>query len=141
MGTISIRLAKSTDLERIAPYDTHIRKQELESSIASERVILAEEGERLIGWLRWNLFWDNTPFMNLLFLLESDRNQGYGTAMVSYWENQMKEEGYPFLMTSTQSDEEAQHFYRKLGYVDSGALLFPGQALEIIFIKNIDEAK
>ena len=89
------------------------------------------------GWLRWNLFWDNTPFMNMLFLLEEYRGQGFGGKMVSVWEEQMKAAGYECVMTSTLSNEEAQHFYRRRHYVDAGALLLPGEPLEIIFVKEL----
>lgn len=56
--------------------------------------------------------------------------------MVSDWERRMRDEGYRMVMTSTLASETAQHFYRKLGYVDSGALLLPNEALEIIFVKD-----
>jgi hypothetical protein len=49
----------------------------------------------------------------------------------------MEQQGFDTVMTSTQSDEHAQHFYRKLGYVDAGALLLDTQPLEIILIKKI----
>lgn len=49
----------------------------------------------------------------------------------------MREEGYPLVMTSTQSNETAQHFYRKLGYADAGSLLLRDELLEIIFTKEI----
>ena len=39
------------------------------------------------------------------------------------------------MLTSTLADETAQHFYRKLGYRDTGSLLLPNEALEIILIK------
>jgi hypothetical protein len=35
----------------------------------------------------------------------------------------MKQMGFKMTMTSTQADEGAQHFYRKLGYKDAGCLL------------------
>ncbi len=35
------------------------------------------------------------------------------------------------------SNEEAQHFYRRRHYVDAGALLLPGEPLEIIFVKEL----
>ena len=45
------------------------------------------------------------------------------------------------LMTSTQVDEEAQHFYRKLGYKDCGGFTVdvPGyeQPMEMIMIKAV----
>lgn len=134
---MDIRVAGKSDAETIFTHDAHIRKEELETIVSLERVIIAEEKGIFMGWLRWGLFWDNTPFVNMLFLLEEYRNRGYGKAMVFYWEEQMKRDGHKLVMTSSLSNEEAQHFYRKLKYVDSGALLLPGEALEIIFIKEI----
>jgi len=49
----------------------------------------------------------------------------------------MKTQGYKKVLTSTLSNEDAQHFYRKLGYKDCGSLLLPDEPLEIIFIKEI----
>jgi len=34
-------------------------------------------------------------------------------------------------------NEQAQHFYRKLGYRDAGSLLLDEEPLEIIFVKDI----
>ena len=47
----------------------------------------------------------------------------------------MKELNYNIVMTSNMSNECSQHFYRKLGYVDTGSLLLLGEPLEIIFLK------
>lgn len=80
---------------------------------------------------------DNTPFMNMLYVLEGERGNGRGRQLVSHWEALMKAKGYPLVMTSTQSDETAQHFYRKLGYVDAGALLLQDEPLEIILTKAL----
>ena len=53
----------------------------------------------------------------------------------------MKSQDYGMLMTSTQVDEEAQHFYRKLGYKDCGGFVVdvPGyeQPMEMIMIKAV----
>jgi hypothetical protein len=49
----------------------------------------------------------------------------------------MQKRGHGMIMTSTQSNEQAQHFYRRLGYQDAGALLLPGEVLEIIFLKSL----
>lgn len=84
---MKIRLAEKSDIEILSTYDKHIRITELESSVSLGRVIVAEDNETLIGWLRWNLFWDNTPFMNKLFILDQHRSCGYGRKMVAYLEN------------------------------------------------------
>lgn len=75
--------------------------------------------------------------MNMLYLLDKHRNVGHGKEIVIFWENLMKENGYGLVMTSTLSNENAQHFYRKLKYVDSGSLLLKEEPLEIIFTKEI----
>lgn len=51
----------------------------------------------------------------------------------------MLELGYKMVMTSTQADEDSQHFYRKLGYIDKGCLLLDNtpfeQPMEMFMIK------
>lgn len=50
----------------------------------------------------------------------------------------MKKKGYKNVMTSSASNEEAQNFYRRLGYRDCGSLLLFNDPLEIIFIKALN---
>lgn len=53
----------------------------------------------------------------------------------------MKAQGYGMLLTSTQADENAQHFYRRLGYKDCGGFVMDlpryAQPMELFFIKEI----
>lgn len=132
-----VRPAALTDLGWLAAHDRHVAREELEESLRRGRVLIMEQGGDRVGWLRWNLFWDNTPFMNLLYLLDAHRGQGHGRALVSRWEADMAALGHKLVMTSTQSDEGAQHFYRKLGYRDAGGLLIPDEPTELLFIKEL----
>lgn len=133
-----IRYANAEDLELLSKHDRHISRGELEISLKLNRVfIIYNNDENFVGWLRYNLFWDNTPFMNMLYILDGERGKGAGRELVTKWENEMRRMGYSCVLTSTQSDEDAQFFYRKLGYCDRGALLLPGEPLEIIFYKNL----
>ena len=134
---MTIRKAIRQDLPFLLSHDRHIAADEIRSVVSLGRMLVLEEKEHIIGWLRWNLFWDNTPFMNMLYVLEGERGNGRGRQRVSHWEALMKAKGYPLVMTSTQSDETAQHFYRKLGYVDAGALLLQDESLEIILTKAL----
>lgn len=134
---MKIRIAQLEDFPLLAKYEEHIKEDELRSVISLGRVLIAENNDCIIGWLRWNLFWDNTPFMNMLYLLDEYRGKGYGKQLVWHWEKLMREYGYKLVMTSTLSNEQAQHFYRKLNYVDSGSLLLKNEPLEIIFTKEI----
>lgn len=83
---MNIRIAQSEDIEVLCQYDRHITQEELKNCISLGRVYIAEDKGKFIGWLRYNLFWDNIPFMNMLYLLDEYRNKGYGKQIVAYWE-------------------------------------------------------
>lgn len=132
-----IRYAEETDFETVRKYDKHISETELKNAIALKRVLVLHQNGCFAGWLRFNLFWDEFPFMNMLYLLEEYRGQGYGGRLVAFWEKEMKDSGYEMVLTSTLSNERAQFFYRKNGYADCGSLLLPGEPLEIILRKGL----
>ena len=132
-----IRYAIESDLEFLKKYEHGICEAELRNSIRARRILVLFHKDSFIGWLRFNLFWDNTPFMNMLYLLEEYRGRGYGTHLVRYWETEMIKKNYKTVLTSTLSNEQAQFFYRKNGYVDCGSLLLPDEPLEILFMKNL----
>lgn len=134
---MEIRVATALDLDILTALDKHISHAELKNIISLGRVYIAEENGSLAGWLRYNLFWDNTPFMNMLYVLEPYRFNGCGKALVSRWERAMKSQNYNLVMTSTVSEEYAQHFYVKLGYRAVGGLLLPGDPYEIILSKEL----
>lgn len=91
-----------------------------------------------MGWLRFGYLWDAIPFMNLLFVLEPHRGRGLGRGLVLFWEDQMRQRGYGRVMTSTQADEDAQHFYRRLGYADVGRFTLPdAPAAELLLVKSL----
>jgi GNAT superfamily N-acetyltransferase len=89
------------------------------------------------GFLRWGLFWDQVPLMNLLWVLPDWRGQGIGTALIAALEKYQRSPGHNLVLTSTVSAERSQHIYRRLGYVDSGALLLPNEPAELILRKQL----
>lgn len=132
-----VRVAVEDDRSFLAEHDRHLRGDVLDASIRAGRILIVEDAGTRSGWLRWNLFWDEIPFLNLLFVLGPGRGHGLGTALMDEWEASLLDEGHPVAMTSTQADETAQHFYRKRGYVDTGTLLLPEQAAEVFFRKEL----
>lgn len=133
-----IRYAEEGDLSLLCLHDRHIAPDELKHSIAMKRVLVMFQKEKLIGWLRFNLFWDNLPFLNLLYFFEEYRGKGCGGQLVRYWEQEMVKAGYREVLTSTLSSEQGQFFFRENGYMDCGSLLLPGEPLEIILRKTIN---
>lgn len=138
---VEIRYMQLEDKEFWYSLDKHLPEEEFMKKVRdSLGYVLLEDGKPL-GLLRYNLFWDNTPFCTMLFVDWSNHGKGYGRKLMEYWEKDMKGKGHGMVMTSTQVDEEAQHFYRKLGYKDCGGFVLdiPGyeQPMEMIMVKAI----
>jgi GNAT superfamily N-acetyltransferase len=134
---VSTRIASDADLPFLREVDRHISVQDLADVVSLGRVTLAEVAEVAVGCLRWGLFWDQVPFMNLLWVIPEWRGQGVGTALVEAWEKSHLALGRGLVLTSTSSAERAQHLYRRLGYVDSGSLLLPEEPAELILRKSL----
>ena len=136
-----IRYVEINDKKEWYDLDRHLPENVFDEKVRTKRGYVLVEDEKIIGILRYNLFWDNTPFCTMLFIEESYRSKGYGRQMIEHWEKDMKAQGYGMLMTSTQVDEDAQHFYRKLGYKDAGGFIVdvPGfeQPMEMIMMKAV----
>ena len=138
---IEIRYVTAQDKEFWYTLDRHLPEDEFEDKVKKNRGYVLWDGETPVALLRYNLFWDNTPFCTLLFVDWPHQKKGYGRMLMAHWEADMKSKGYGMLLTSTQVDEEAQHFYRKLGYKDCGGFTvdIPGyeQPMELFMIKAI----
>lgn len=132
-----IRYATIADKELLLSKDSHIKENIWIDTINNKREIIMLVDGKFAGWLRWNLFWDEIPFMNMLYFLEEYRGNGYGTQIVKFWESEMIKLGYDKVMTSSQANESAQHFYRKLGYRDAGGFFPFCNDFEIVFTKEL----
>lgn len=135
---MKIEAATGADYAYLHVRDHHVVQSFITKKINEKEIyMLRDENDSNIGWMRFGYFWDNTPFMNMLWLEESHRGQGFGKNAVLYWEEVMRKKGFKVVMTSTLASEGAQHFYRKLGYRDAGCLLLDNEPLEIIMTKQL----
>ena len=138
---LSIRCLRLEDKEFWYRLDRHLPESEFENKVRTKRGYILSLDGNPIGLLRYNLFWDNTPFCAMLIMDEAHRGKGYGKYLMEYWECEMKRQGYGMLLVSTQADENAQHFYRRLGYEDCGGFVIDipryAQPMELFFIKAI----
>ncbi len=138
---MEIRLVEKQDKEAWYALDEHLPESVFDEKVRCGQGYVYVEDEKIVGVLRYNLFWDNTPFCTMLFIDSDHRKQGYGKLLMERWEQDMKSQGYGMLMTSTRVDEDAQHFYRKLGYKDCGGFVIDvpryEQPMEMILIKAV----
>ena len=135
--SVTTRIAIDSDLPFLREVDRHVSPQVQANLVSQGRVMVAEVDGVAVGCLRWGMFWDEVPFMNLLLVVPERRGQGVGTTLIQAWETSQVAAGNSMVLTSTVSAERAQHLYRRLGYVDSGALLLPDEAAELIFRKTL----
>ena len=139
--TTALRYATEADQAFWLSLDKHIDKNELLRKIRDRRCYMICAGGQPMGILRYNLFWDSIPFLTFLFLEESYRRKGWGTKALLFWESEMRGLNYQMVMTSTQVDEQAQHFYRKLGYIEKGCLFLDhtplAQPQEMLMVKTL----
>jgi GNAT superfamily N-acetyltransferase len=127
--------ATNADYDQIVHLDRHVTPGAIARKIALGEILVARDGSLVLGLLRYGYFWDSMPFMNMLVVQEPYRGRGIGTQLVSSWEEAMRVRGHSQVLTSTLASESGQFFYRKLGYQDCGALLLPGEPLEILMHK------
>jgi len=135
--SVTTRVASTSDLPFLGDADEHLSADQLADLVSAGRVMVVEVEGDVVGFLRCGLFWDQVPFMNLLWVLPDRRGQGVGTALVAAWERFQRAAGHNLVLTSTMSNERSQHLYRRLGYVDTGALLLPNEPAELILRKPL----
>jgi GNAT superfamily N-acetyltransferase len=136
LSDVVISPAKSADLAFLLAHDRHTHL--LAEKISRGELLMVRVEGLQAGWLRFGYFWDSIPFMHLLHMLEQYRGRGTGTRLVEFWEQEMQRLGYRQVLTSTQANETAQHFYRKLGYLDIGHFHLPGdESDELILHKHL----
>ena len=149
-----IELAQSKDKNKIAGLDSHIPLSRLGECIWKGQVYVLKDNsiknggqnrrvnDPIVGVLRYSLFWQTIPFLDLLYIDEAYRNRGFGTQMMREWETYLMACGYRYAMTSAQADEDAWKFYEKLGYHKVGGFFPPEQeAEEWMYIKELGKCR
>ena len=137
----SVRYVTEADRDFWFTLDCHLSEAEFTRKVRDQMGYVLVSDDQPIAVLRYSLFWDSIPFCTLLYVREKEQRKGYGRILMEYWEKDMRARGYGLVLTSTQEDEEAQHFYRAVGYRDCGELNlpFPGyeQPRELILGKAL----
>ena len=136
---MEIKVVNDKDKEFVMRIDKHVDDILYANRVYTKSAYVIWEENQRIGVIVHCILWDTLPFMNFLYIQEEYRRKGFAKQAILCWEDEMKNQGYTMTLLSTRADEDAQHFYRKLGYVDCGGLVFHHtpfeQPLEIFFRK------
>lgn len=73
-----IRYVQLEDKEFWYGLDKHLSNKEFEKKVRDKQGYILLEDNKPIGLLRFNLFWDNTPFCTMLFVDWNYQGKGYG---------------------------------------------------------------
>lgn len=137
---MEIRLAAQADRACWMRLNPHADEESFARHVRAQTGYLILDGDVPVGVMQMCMFWDHLPFLSLIYLPPQNRGRGYGRTAMTLWEQAMKAQGHTMVLTSTQADESAQHFYRRLGYVDCGALVLGGTPLDQpleIFLRKV----
>lgn len=132
-----LRTPVSSDLEVLRELWPRLSDAALEAQIRGPRLRIIDAGGKPVGFLKFHVIWESLPFIELIVILESERGLGYGACAVREWEREMAERGFDLVIMSTQASATAQHFWRKLGYRDCGALTIRDQPAEIFMQRRL----
>ena len=71
-----IRYVEINDKKEWYDLDRHLPENVFDEKVRTKQGYVLVEDEKIIGLLRYNLFWDNTPFCTMLFIEDSYRCKG-----------------------------------------------------------------
>ncbi|MEM9674865.1 MAG: GNAT family N-acetyltransferase [Bacteroidota bacterium] len=137
---IEVRYAIDADLGWLLEND-NISKNFAERYIHHNEYIIALKTEIPVGFLRYSLFWSKVPYMDMIKVSQEYQKLGVGSAMLAFWETQMRSQNYKVLMTSSEKYErEPQVWHIRNGFEESGELTLGNyqKTAEVFFVKNLE---
>ena len=120
---LAVRFARPADRDWCAAQDPHITPELLAQKIAAGEVVVAERDGRPVGYLRLEYLWATLPFISLIRVLDEERRQGVGRAILAFLEAALRGRGHDLLLSSSRVDEPpAQAWHRAVGFEECGIL-------------------
>lgn len=114
------------------PGDARVRAQ-----IRDGRLRIIAPGGIPVGFIKFYVLWETLPFIEVIILREECRGRGLGREAVRQWEREMAARSFTRAVISTQADETAQGFWRRIGYSDCGSLNLPGRPSELFMFRDL----
>ena len=140
----SIRPARAGDVEALQALDRLFsgspHSGELFLRTVSEgKVAVAQSPEGVVGYVRWDYFWDDIPLCLTVRVRPEHRRRGIGRRLYAHVEERFREEGRAFWLSSTEvTNDVSIRFHEALGFRRIGALADLGQeAAEVFYRKEI----
>jgi ribosomal protein S18 acetylase RimI-like enzyme len=133
----TLRAAKDTDFAFLRGFSSEPRDDQLRAQIRDGRLRIVETSDGPVGFIKFYILWEVLPFIEVIIIRTDCRGRGIGRAAIRRWEEEMSARSFQRAITSTQSDETAQYFWRRIGYQDCGSLSLPGRPVELFMYRDI----
>jgi ribosomal protein S18 acetylase RimI-like enzyme len=136
---ITVRFATGADLAWCTQQDDP-PSAIITRKIDANEVLIAEIDGLPVGFLRVEYLWSALPYIAMIRVLEADRQQGIGRALLAFLESYLRAQGHTVLLSSSQVDEPPpQAWHRHMGFVECGILagINPGGVGEVFFRKEL----
>lgn len=134
---ISLIAAETTDFNYLRQFDLAPSDAALSVGIRSGCLKIVSDNDVRVGFLLYSVLWGTLPFLEFIEICPSERRKNVGGRAVRAWEQQMADQGFDLVLISTGANADAQHFWRKMGYVDCGALTVRQKPAEVFFQRAV----
>ena len=139
----SIRPARAGDVEALQALDAlftgppHADRLFLDA-IAEGKVAVAEvEGGAVVGYVRWEYFWDTIPLSLTVCVKPEHQRRGVGRRLYEHIEDGFRRAGHTFWLSSTEeTNDTSKRFHEALGFRRIGALRELGQDVPEVFYRK-----
>lgn len=139
---IDVRFATPKDVDWCMYTLTVKSKALMMQKAENNEMIVAELGDVLVGLLDLQYLWGEhgVPYMSHIIVTEIYRRQGIGRSMLCFFEDHLRDNGFKFLLSSSQLDElPPQEWHRHMGFEECGILngINEGGVGEVFFRKEL----
>jgi len=129
--------ARMRHLDALALKERMIPKERLTDKIRRKEIILAMDGEMIIGWLRYGRIHDNVPVITMVHPSSTSHDNDIPSRLVRRFEAVMRQKGHILVLASSPEGSTARHLYRALGYEDTGGITLDPGSRERLFKKAL----
>jgi ribosomal protein S18 acetylase RimI-like enzyme len=132
-----LRAATERDFAFLRAFSAGPDDEKLRAQIRDGRLRIIESAGEPVGFIKFYVLWEVLPFIEVIMVREDRRRCGIGRDAVRSWEREMAARSFRRALISTQADETAQEFWRRIDYRDCGSITLPGRPAELFMFHDI----
>lgn len=136
-----LRAASERDFAFLRALSTGPDDETLHAQIRDGRLRIMESAGEPVGFLKYYILWEMLPLIEVIVVREDRRRCGIGRDAVRAWESEMAARSFRRAIVSTQADETAQEFWRRIGYRDCGSFTLPDWPSELFLYRDIGDGR